>query len=147
MEDGIFSFEASTDGFFNQNFTSTEEESALLHQQDVGVDDNEKETTTTTQQAAVRKEFVSPTEKQQRRETTAWGTEQPKLFDRGRLLRRNEFSEKRIASLCTLSSVLFFCFVSFALYFLSTARISYFSRFAAEAGMKGDMSFLDALDA
>ena len=63
MEDKIFSFEASTDSFFNQNFTSTEQESALLHQQDVGVDDNEKETTTTTQQAAVRKEFVSPTEK------------------------------------------------------------------------------------
>ena len=89
MEDKIFSFEASTDGFFNQNFTSTEQESALLHQKDVGVDDNEKETTTTTQQAAVRKEFVSPTKKQQQRGTTAWGTEQHKLFDRGRLLRRN----------------------------------------------------------
>ena len=62
MEDEIFSFEASTDGFLNQNFTSTEQESALLHQQDVGVDDNEKETTTTTQQAAVRKEFVSSTD-------------------------------------------------------------------------------------
>ena len=72
--------------FFNQNLTSTEQESALL-QQDVGVD-NKKETTTTTQQAAVRKEFVSATEKQQRG-TTAWGTEQHKLFDRGRLLRCN----------------------------------------------------------
>ena len=89
MEDEIFSFEASTDGFLNQTFTSTEQESALLHQQDVGVDDNEKETTTSTQQAAVRKEFVSPTEKQQQRGTTAWGTEQQKLFDRGRLLRCN----------------------------------------------------------
>ena len=38
--------------------------------------------------------------------------------------------------------------VSFRLYFLSTARISYFSRFAPEAGMKGEMShFLDAPDA
>ena len=89
MEGESFSFEASTDGFFNQNFTSTEQESALLHQQDVGVNDNEKETTTTTQQAAVRKEFVSPTEKQQQQGTTAWGTEQNKLFERGRLLRRN----------------------------------------------------------
>ena len=39
----------------------------------------------------------------------------------------------------------------FALFFfvcISTARISYFSRFAAEAGMKGEMShFLDAPDA
>ena len=87
MEDEIFWFETSTDVFLNQNFTSTEQESALLHQQDVGVDDNEKETTTTTQQAAVCKEFVSPTEKQQQRGTTTWGTEQHKLFDKGRLLR------------------------------------------------------------
>ena len=43
--------------------TITEQEPALLHQQDVGVDDDEKETTTTVQQAAVREEFVSPTEK------------------------------------------------------------------------------------
>ena len=42
MKNKFFSFEASTDGFFNQNFTNTEQESALLHQQDVGVDDNEK---------------------------------------------------------------------------------------------------------
>ena len=89
MVDDFFLFEASTDGFLNQNFTSTEQESALLHQQNVGVDDNEKETTTTTQQAAVRKEFVSPTEKQQQRGTTAWGTKQHELFDRGRLLRCN----------------------------------------------------------
>ena len=89
MDDEMFSFEASTDDILNQNFTSTEEESALLHQQDVGVDDNEKETTTTTQEAAVRKEFVSPTKKQQQRGTTAWGTDQHKLFDRGRLLRSN----------------------------------------------------------
>ena len=90
MEDEILSFEASTDGFLNQNFTSTEQKSALLHQQDVEVYDNEKETTTTNQQVAVRKEFVSPTEKQQQRGTTAWGTEQHnKLFYRGRLLRCN----------------------------------------------------------
>ena len=88
MHGGMLSFEASMDGFLNQNFLSTEQESALIHQQDVGVDDSEKETTTT-QQAAVRKEFVSPTKKQQQRGTTAWGTEQHKLFDRGRLLRRN----------------------------------------------------------
>ena len=49
MEDEIVSFKASTDDIFNQNFTSTEQESALLHQQDVRVDDNEKEITTTTQ--------------------------------------------------------------------------------------------------
>ena len=94
MEEEIFSFEASMDGFLNQNFTSTEQESALLHQQNVGVDDDEKETTTTTQQAAVCKEFMSPTEKQQQRGTTAWGTEQHKLFDRGRPLRCNNFLKR-----------------------------------------------------
>ena len=82
MEEEISPFESSMDGSLNQNFTSTEQKSALLHQQDVGVDDDEKETTTTTQQAAVREEFVSYTEEQQR--TTAWATKQHKLFDRGR---------------------------------------------------------------
>ena len=91
MEEEMFPFETSMGSFLrsNANFTSTEQESALLHQQDVGVDNDEKETTTTTQQAAVRKEFVSPTEKQQQRGTTAWGIEQHKLFDRGRPLRCN----------------------------------------------------------
>ena len=68
--------------FLRSNFTSTEQESTLLHQQDVGVDDDEKETTTTTQQATVREEFVSLTEKRQG--TTASANEQHKLFDRGR---------------------------------------------------------------
>ena len=82
MEEEISPFESSMDGSLNQNFTSTEQESALLHQQDVGVEDDEKETTTTTQQAAVREEFVSYTE--ERQGTTAWATKQHKLFDRGR---------------------------------------------------------------
>ena len=71
MEEEILFFETSIDGFLNQNFTSTEQESVVPHQQDVGVDDDEKETTTTTQQVAVRKEFVSPTEELQQRGTTA----------------------------------------------------------------------------
>ena len=79
-------FETSMNGFLHSNFTSTEQESALLHQQDVGVDDDDKETTATTQQAAVRDEFVSPTEKLQRQGTTTWATEHHKLFDRGRPL-------------------------------------------------------------
>ena len=52
--------------FLRSDSTSTEQESALLHQQDVGVDEDEKETTRITLQAAVRKTFVSPPEKQQR---------------------------------------------------------------------------------
>ena len=79
-------FETSMNGFLHSNFTSTKQESALLHQQDVGEDDDDKETTATTQQAAVREEFVSPTEKLQRQGTTTWATEQHKLFDRGRSL-------------------------------------------------------------
>ena len=73
----------SMDDFLHSNCTSTEQESILLHQHDVGVDD-EKETTTTSQQAAVREEFASPTEKRQQQGTTAWATEQNKQFDRGR---------------------------------------------------------------
>ena len=63
-----------------------EQECALLHQPDAGVDDDKKETTATSQQAAVREEFVSPPEKQKQQGTTAWATEQNKQFDRGRLL-------------------------------------------------------------
>ena len=65
MEQEIFPFETSMDGFLRSNFTSFEQECALVHQPDVGVDDDEKETTTTTQQAAVREEFVSHAEKRQ----------------------------------------------------------------------------------
>ena len=68
-------------GFLNPNVTSTEQECALLHQLEVGMDDSND---ATTQKAAVREAFVSPTEKQ--RGTTAWATEQHKLFDRGRSL-------------------------------------------------------------
>ena len=71
------------DGFLRSNCTSTEHESVLLHQPDVGVDD-EKETTATSQQAAVREKFTSPTKKRQQQGTTAWATEQNKQFDRGR---------------------------------------------------------------
>ena len=39
----IFPFETSMNGFLRSNFTSMEQECALLHQPDVGVDDDEKE--------------------------------------------------------------------------------------------------------
>ena len=84
-DESLFPFEASTHEFLDKNVTSTkQEEPALLHQQDVGVDDNEKETT---QQAAVRKEFVSPTEKQQQKRMATRSTDEGKQFDRGRLMR------------------------------------------------------------
>ena len=80
-EEELFPFETSMDGFLRSNFTSMEQECALLHQPEVRMDDNND---ATTQQAAVREEFVSPTEKRQG--TTAWATEQHKQFDRGRSL-------------------------------------------------------------
>ena len=82
-QEDIFPFQTSMDGFLRSNFTSIEQECALLHQPDVGVDDDEKETTTTSKQAAVREEFVSPTEKRKQQGTTAWVTEQHKQFDKG----------------------------------------------------------------
>ena len=78
MGEEIFPFETSMDGFLRSNCTSTDQECILL-QSDVGVND-----ATTSKQAAVREEFVSHTEKRQG--TTAWATEQNKLFDRGRFL-------------------------------------------------------------
>ena len=90
-EEEVFPFGTSMNGFLRSNRTSTEQECNLL-QSDVGVNDNKVQTEVgmdgsndaTTQQAAVREESVSHTEKRQR--TTAWATEQNKLFDRGRLL-------------------------------------------------------------
>ena len=74
-------FRTSIDGFLNPSFTSTEQEYALLHQPDVGVNDEKETTTATSQQVTVCEEFVSPKEQQG---TTAWAIEQNKRFDRGR---------------------------------------------------------------
>ena len=78
--EGLFSLETSMDGFFNLNFTSTEQE-CLLSKSDVGVDDND-EATTSKVQAGAREEFARlPIGRQQRE---AASTEQSKQFDRGR---------------------------------------------------------------
>ena len=125
----------SMDGFLDKNVTSTkQEELALLCQQDVGVDDEEKETTTTTKPADVRK-FVSPTEKQQQKRMATWSTDESKQFDRGRLMNAKFLSPER-----NILPVLYCC-LCFALFlsvciFLVYCRISYFSRFATEAGTK-----------
>ena len=149
MHGGIFSFEERMDGLLDKNITSTkQEEPALLCQQDIGVDDDEKETTTTTQQAAIRKEFVSPTKKQQQRGTTAWGTEQHKLFDRGRLLQRNQFLERELLPcvLCPLYCFLL-CLVSFRLHFFVYCPYFVFFPLCHRSRYEDDMSFLDAPDA
>ena len=74
-EEKKFPFETSMDGFLRSNFTSTEQECALLYQPDVGVHDDEKETTAPSQQAVVREEFVSLTKMRQRQATTAWAAD------------------------------------------------------------------------
>ena len=74
-EEKKFPFETSMDGFLRSNFTSTEQECALLYQPDVGVHDDEKETTAPSQQAVVREEFVSLTKMRQRQGTTAWAAD------------------------------------------------------------------------
>ena len=85
-DESFFPFEVSTEDLLEKNVTSTKQEPALLHQHQrgVGVGDGEKETT---QQAAVRKEFASPTEKQQLKRMATWSTDESKQFDRGRLMR------------------------------------------------------------
>ena len=110
----------------------------MLHQPDVGVDDNEKETTATSQQSS-------------------W------------VLRRNDSSKGRQLGLPSSTSNLigagycdtitflnremFACVLSclcFPLYFVCAAYLAYFSVLftkIAEAGTKGDMSYLDAPDA
>ena len=92
MEDEIFPFETSMDGFLRSNCTSTEQEYILL-QLDVGVNDNKVQPEVrmddsddaTTQQAAAREESERlPIGQQQG--ITAWSTDQNRQFDRGRSL-------------------------------------------------------------
>ena len=133
-DESLFPFEASTDDFLDKNVTSTkQEEPALLHQQHVGVDDGEKETT---QQAAVRKEFVSPTEKQQQKRMATWSTDESKQFDRGRLMRCKIPFSREIFCLYYCTVVYLCLFLSVCICFVYSARISYFSRFATEAQVR-----------
>ena len=92
MKGGIFSFEASTDGFLRSNCTSLEQEYILIQsreeyillqvQPEVGMDDSNNATTL---QAAAREESVRlPIGQQQGMK--AWSTDQNRQFDRGRLL-------------------------------------------------------------
>ena len=92
MEEEIFSFIASMDGFLNQNLTSLEQEYILIQskeeyillqvQPEFGMDDSNNATTS---QAAAREESARlPIGQQQG--MTAWSTDQNRKFDRGRLL-------------------------------------------------------------
>ena len=143
-EEERFPFETSIDGFLRSNFTSTEQECALLHQPDVGVDDDKKQTTATSQQDAVHEEFVSPTEKRQQQ------GRQLGLSSRT----SNLTGASHCGTLTFLKREIFACVLSclfFPLVFFCLLPIAYFSRLVhkkiAEAGTKGDMSYLDAPDA
>ena len=92
MKGGIFSFEASTDGFLRSNCTSLEQEYILIQsreeyillqvQPEVGMDDSNNATTS---QAAAREESARlPIGQQQGMK--AWSTDQNRQFDRGILL-------------------------------------------------------------
>ena len=117
-------FKTSKDGFLNSNFTSTEQECALLHQPDVGVDDDEKESIATSQQAAVREEFVSPTEKRQQQGTTAWATEQNTQFDRGGHCDTLTFLKREMFA-CVLSCLFFSPCIFSALPIASFFRVAH----------------------
>ena len=82
MEDEIFSFEASRDGFLRSKCTSLEEGYILLQVQPEGMDDSNNATTSqdTTREESARLLFG------QQQRMAAWSTDQSKQFDRGRLL-------------------------------------------------------------
>ena len=146
MQGGIFSFEASTDGLLDKNVPSTkQEEPALLHQQDVGVDDNEKETT---QQAAVRKEFVSPTEKQQQKRMATWSTDESEQFNGGRLMRcKIPFSRVKYFACTTVLLSMLCLFLSVCICFVYCPYFVFFPALPPKHRYEGDMSLLDAPDA
>ena len=68
-EERHFPPETSMDGFFNFNFTGTEQES-IMFKSDIGVDNND-ESTTSKVQAGAREEFARQTIGRQLRETTS----------------------------------------------------------------------------
>ena len=142
MEEEMFTFETSVDGFLRSTCTSTEQEYILLQsnvgvsdngvQPEVGMDDNSD---ATTQQAAVRKEFVCPTKELQQRRTTAWATNSTSyligagLCDAINFLKRESFPYVLcLACCCLFSRSLYFC-PRCLLYFFHLAHKSCRSRY------------------
>ena len=128
-------FETSVVDFLRSNFAKPEQECTLL-KSDIGVDDN-GEATASRVQAGAREESSSlPIGQQQG--MTAWSTDQNRQFDRGRS-RVNSFTflKRYMVAMCV--ACFFPCVLSaaYCIFFPSCPQI-------AEAGMKGDMSYLDA---
>ena len=138
MEEEIFFFVGNRDVFLRSKCTSLEEDYILLQvQPEVGMDDSNNANTL---QAATREEFarlllVS---------SKGWQRDQPtkanSLIGEDFCDEKFLFSEEIFCLYC-LYSVFSACIFVYC-------RISYFPRFTAKAGMKGEMShFLDAPDA
>ena len=138
-EGDIFSFEASRGVFLRSKCTSLEEEYILLQVQPDGMDDSNNATTS---QDTTCEESARLLIGQQQR-MAAWSTDQSKQFDTGKT-----FVMKTFVLLKK-----YFAYTVFAL-FLSVCIFVYcpsivFFHFAkiAEAGMKDEISYLDAPDA
>ena len=108
-------------------------------QPEIGMDDSND---ATTQQAAASEEFARLTKMRQRQGTTAWAAEQNKQFDRAGHCDTITFLKREMFA-CALSCLFFpLYFVCCLLLIFSALSIK-----NAEAGTKGDMSYLDAPDA
>ena len=123
IEGGIFSFEASMDGFLSSNCTCLEQEYILIQsreeyillqvQPEVGMDDNNNATTS---QACPREESARPPIGQQQG-MAAWSTDQNRQFDRGRHLLCSSFFSEEKCFACTLSLFVLLVFFSCLSYF------------------------------
>ena len=145
MEENNSPFETSVDVFLHSNCTSLEQEYILIQsredyillqvQPEVGVDDSNNGTTS---QAAAREESARlPIGQQQG--MTAWSklTKTGSSIGEGLCDAKFLFLKRNVLPVYCLCLFLYFCLPC----------LSYFFRFAAEAGTKGDISFLDAPDA
>ena len=136
----FFSFEASRDVFLRSKCTSLEEEYILLQvQPEVGMDDsNNANTSQVTTREELRDYFLASNKGWQRGQPTKTNS----------LIGEDFCDEKFLSSEEIFCLYCCLCFVSFRLYFCLLPSIVFF-HFAkiAEAGMKGEISYLDAPDA
>ena len=138
MEEEIFSFATSRDVFLRSKCTSLEEDYILLQVQPDGMDDSNN---ATTPQAATREESARLLFGQQQR-MAAWST------DKANSLLGEDFCDEKFLSSEEIFCLYCLCFVFFRLYFCLLPSIVFFHfTKIAEAGMKGEISYLDAPDA
>ena len=125
--------------FLRSKCTSLEEEYILLQVQPDGMDDSNNATTS---QDTTREESARLLIGQQQR-MAAWSTDQSKQFDTGKtFVMKNFFLLKKYFAYTVFTLFLSVCIVVYcpSIVFFHFAKI-------AEAGMKGEISYLDAPDA